>query len=150
MAEAVEAQRAVGEAVAAVGEAVEQPGHGGVLPAGVEPQSPVGLSQEPGVVLPGALGGPGGLLVLVQGAESRVGVGEVRVAGLLALRVGQRRLRVRRGEIGRLEIGGGRVAERRSRAVGSLVESGELRQAGPGRCPGEPLGAVLRRRRQRR
>lgn len=150
MAEAVQAQRAVGEAVPAVGQPVEQSGHGGVLAAGVEPQSSVRLRKQPRVVLPGALRGPGGLLVLMQRAESRVRVGQVRVSGLLALRVGQRRLRVRRGEVGRLEVGGGRVAERRSRAVGRLVESGQLRQAGPGRRPGQPLGAVLRRRRQRR
>lgn len=148
--EAVQAQRAVGEAVPAVGQAVEQAGHGGVLAAGVESQSAVRLREQPRVVLPGALRGPGGLLVLVQRAERRVRVGQVRVSGLLALRVGQRRLRVWRGEVGRLEVGGGRVAERRSRAVGRLVESGQLRQAGPGRRPGQPLGAVLRRRRQRR
>lgn len=149
MAEAVQAQRAVGEAVAAVGQAVEQAGHGGVLAAGVEPQSSVGLREQPRLVLPAALRGPGRLLVLVQGAESRVRVGQVRVSGLLALRVGQRRLRVRRGEVGRLEVGGGRVAQRRRRAVGRLVERGQLRQAGPGRRPGQPLGAVLRRRKQR-
>lgn len=146
VAEAVEAQRAVGEAVSAVGQPVEQTGHGGVFASGVEPQGAVGLREQPRVVLPASLRGPGGLLVLVQGAESRVGVPQVRVSGLLALRVGQRRLRVRRGEVGRLEIGGGRVAERRGRAVGRLVESGQLRQAGPGRRPGQPLGAVLRRR----
>lgn len=150
MAKAVEAQRAVGEAVAAVGQTVEQAGHGRVLAAGVEPQGAVGLREQPRLVLPAALRGPSRLLVLVQRAERRVRVRQVRVSGLLALRVGQRRLRVRRGEIGRLEVGGGRVAERRRRAVGRLVERGQLRQAGPGRRPGQPLGAVLRRRKQRR
>lgn len=150
VAEAVEAQRAVGEAVATVGQPVEQAGHGRVIAAGVEPQGSVGLREQPRLVLPAPLRGPGRLLVLVQGAESRVRVRQVRVSGLLALRVGQRRLRVRRGEVGRLEVGGGRVAERRRRAVGRLVERGQLRQAGPGRRPGQPLGAVLRRRKQRR
>lgn len=148
--EAVETQWAVGEAVTSVGQSVEQPGDGGVLAARVEPQGAVGLREQPRVVLPAALRGPGRLLVLVQRAQRRVRIPQVRVTGLLALRVGQRRLRVRRGEVGRLEVGGGRVAERRSRAVGCLVERGQLRQAGPGRRPGQTLGAVLRRRRQRR
>lgn len=146
VAEAVEAQRAVGEAVSAIGQPVEQAGHGGVLAAGVEPQGTVRLREQPRVVLSAALRGPGGLLVLVQRAERCVRIPQMRVTGLLALRVGQRRLRVRRWEVGRLEVGGGRVAERRRRAVGRLVERGQLRQAGPGRCPGQPFGAVLRQR----
>ena len=68
----------------------------------------------------------------------------MRVGRLLALgRVGEGGLRVRRGEVGWLEVGGRGVAERRGRGVGRLVERGELREAAAGRGAGQAVRAVL-------
>ena len=125
-------------------EAVQEPRHSRVIPAGIEAQRPVGLRQESPLLGAGTLRVPCGLLVLVDGVDGGVGVGEVRVGRLLALgRVGEGGLRVRRGEVGRLEVGGRGVAERRSRGVGRLVERGELREAAAGRRAGQAVRAVL-------
>lgn len=129
-----EAEGRVGQTVRAVGQAVQEPGHsGGVVAARVEAQGAGGRRQQTGWVVVGAGGGagrgPGGLwrLRLCQRRQAAVRVaGQVRKGGggVGRLAVGQRRLRVGRRKVGRLEVGGRgggrRVAERRRRSVGCL------------------------------
>lgn len=125
----VHPQGSVPQSRGPLSQAVQEPRDGGVLPAGVQAQGPVRLGQQPALLRAGPLRVPRGLLVLVDGAEGGVGLGQVRVGRVLVLRVRQGGLRVRRREVGGLEVRGRRVAERRGRGVGGLVQGGQLREA---------------------
>lgn len=128
----LEAEGRVGQAVRALGQALQEPRHSssGVVTARVEAQGAGWRRQQAGRLVVGAGGGagrgPGGLrrLRLRQGCQAAVRV-PCQVGkgggGVGRLAVGQRRLRVGRREVGRLEVGGGgRVAQRRRRPVGRL------------------------------
>lgn len=67
--------------------------------------------------------------MLMDGVNGGVRVGQVGVRRVLALGVWQGRLGVGGREVGRLEVRGRGVAERRGRGVGGLVQGGELREA---------------------
>lgn len=130
---------------------MEQARHARVVSARIQAESSVRLREKARrgcrgrrFFLARPLRGPAALLVLVDGVEAAIGVPQVRVGALLALRVGQRRLRVRRREVGRLEVRGRRVAQRGSRGVRRrLVEGRELREATAGGGPVQPIRAVL-------
>ena len=123
---------------------------GGVVAARVEAQGAGGRPQQAGRLVVGAGGGagrgPGGLrrLWLRQGRQAAVRVpGQVGKGGggVGRLAVGQRRLRVGRREVRRLEVGGGgRVAQRRRRPVGGLGQRGQAGSAS--RCA-QTVGALL-------
>lgn len=110
-----------------------------VVPAGVQARKLVGEPpvrvQEPRfLALP--LSRPSRVLGLRLGVEGVEAVGVVHV-GVGVLRLGVDGL-VRRGEVGRLEVGVGGMGERRGAGVGGLTHGPQLGQ------PGRPVaGAVV-------
>lgn len=139
----VHPQRTLPEGRSALPEAVQEPRHGRVFPAGVQAQRAVRLSQQRPVLGARPLRVPCRLLVLMQGVDGGVGVRQVGVGRVLALGVRQRGLRVRRGKVGWLEVGGRRVAEWGGGRVRGLVQRGQLGEAPPGRGDAQSVRALL-------